>query len=55
MTKKGVGVVVSGKQRPRLDAEAMTQIVIALGRELAERGRTTQRRIRAVSAEAKQP
>jgi hypothetical protein len=35
--KKGVRVVVTGKPRPTIDVDAMTQIVIALGRELAER------------------
>jgi hypothetical protein len=37
MSKKGVRVVVIGKPRPAIDVEAMTQIVIALGRELAVR------------------
>ena len=33
--KEGVRVVVTGKPRPTIDVDAMTQIVIALGRELA--------------------
>ena len=37
MPKKGVRVVITGKQRPKIDVDAMTQIVIALGREFAER------------------
>jgi hypothetical protein len=42
MTKKGVRVVVTGAQRRTIDMDVMTQIVIALGRELAlrEPGRT---------------
>ena len=37
MSKKGVRIVVIGAQRRSIDVETMTQIVIALGRELAER------------------
>ena len=37
MTKKGVRVIITGKPRPTIDVEAMTQIIIALGRELAKR------------------
>jgi hypothetical protein len=37
MPKKGVRVVITGTPRPKLDVDAMTQIVIALGRELEER------------------
>lgn len=37
MPKKGVRVIITGKPRPALDVDAMTQIVIALGRELAAR------------------
>lgn len=40
MTKKGVRISVTGAQRQTIDVEAMTQIVIALGRELAARART---------------
>jgi hypothetical protein len=43
MSKKGVRVVVGGKQRARIDVEAMTQIVIALGRELAKRAEKKRR------------
>ena len=39
MPKKGVRVVITGKQRPTIDVDAMTQIIIALGRELAARKR----------------
>lgn len=39
MPKKGVRVVITGKPRPKIDVDAMTQIVIALGREFAERKR----------------
>jgi hypothetical protein len=39
MTKKGVRVVITGKPRPKIDVDSMTQIVIALGRELEERKR----------------
>lgn len=37
MPKKGVRVIITGKPRPKIDVDATTQIVIALGRELAER------------------
>jgi len=37
MPKKGVRVIITGKPRSALDVDAMTQIVIAFGRELAER------------------
>ena len=40
MTKKGVRVVVTGVPRPWIDVQAMTQIIIALGRELAEQDQT---------------
>ena len=40
MPKKGVRVVITGKPRTAIDVDAMTQIVIALGRELAQRGET---------------
>jgi hypothetical protein len=40
MPKKGVRVIITGKPRPKIDVDAMTQIVIALGRELAERTQT---------------
>jgi hypothetical protein len=35
--KKGVRVVITGKPRPTIDTDAMTQIIIALGREFAKR------------------
>jgi hypothetical protein len=35
MLKKGVRVVITGQPRPAIDVEAMTQIIIALGREFA--------------------
>jgi hypothetical protein len=35
MTKKEVRLTISGKQRPVIDVDLMTQVVIALGRELA--------------------
>ena len=37
MPKKGVRVVITGKPRPTIDVDAMTQIIIALGREFAKR------------------
>lgn len=37
MPKKRVRVVISGKPRPKIDVDAMTQIIIALGREFAKR------------------
>jgi hypothetical protein len=40
MPRKGVRVIITGKPRPAIDVDAMTQIVIALGRELAERKQT---------------
>lgn len=43
MTKKGVQVVIIAAQRRSIDVDAMTQIVIALGRELAERMPTKKR------------
>lgn len=39
MPKKGVRVIISGAPRPVIDIEAMTRIVIALGRELEQRER----------------
>ena len=39
MPKKGVRVIITGSQRRVIDADAMAQIVIALGREFAQRGR----------------
>jgi hypothetical protein len=35
--KKGVRIIISGVQRRTIEVDAMAQIVIALGRELAER------------------
>jgi hypothetical protein len=35
MPRKGVRVVITGKPRLEVDVEAMTQIIIALGREFA--------------------
>ncbi len=43
MPKKGVRVKVAGKPRRVIDVDAMTQIVIALGRELAQSKRTKKR------------
>jgi hypothetical protein len=37
MGKKEVQIRINGKQRPDIDVELMTQAIIALGRELAER------------------
>ena len=37
MPKKGMRVIITGAQRRTIDVDAMVQIVIALGRELAER------------------
>jgi len=37
MPKKGMRVVITGAQRRTIDIDEMTQIVIALGRELAAR------------------
>lgn len=42
MPKKGVRVVITGRLRPKIDVDAMVQIIIALGRELAARNRVTQ-------------
>jgi hypothetical protein len=39
MPKKGVRVVITGKPRPVIDIDAMTQIVIALGREFDARAK----------------
>lgn len=39
MSKNKMRVVVTGKQRPTIDVEAMTRIVIALGREWDARKR----------------
>lgn len=39
MLNKRVRVVISGKPRPTIDVDAMAQIIIALGRELAQRKR----------------
>lgn len=39
MPKKGVRVVITGVPRPKIDVDAMVQIIIALGRELAARKR----------------
>jgi hypothetical protein len=44
MPKKGVRVTIIGKPRPKIDVEAMTQIIIALGREFAQRKGTTVKR-----------
>ena len=48
MPKKGVRVVITGKPRPKIDVDAMTQIVIALGRQFAERegGKTPSKQAR---------
>jgi Na+-transporting NADH:ubiquinone oxidoreductase subunit NqrA len=43
MPKKGVRVSIAGKPRRVIDVDAMTHIVIALGREFAERKRTKKR------------
>ena len=37
MPKKGVRVVITSKPRPTIDVDAMTQVIIALGREFAKR------------------
>ena len=39
MPKKGVRVIITGSQRRKIDVDGMVQIMIALGRELAQRGR----------------
>lgn len=39
--KKELQVVVTGTPRPAIDVDAVLQIVIALGRELAEREQIT--------------
>lgn len=39
MPKKGVRVIITGKPRPVIDVDAMTQIVIALGKEFEARKR----------------
>lgn len=39
MPKKEVRVTITALQRPKIDVDAMTQIVIALGREFAQRRR----------------
>jgi hypothetical protein len=39
MPKKGVQIIITGSQRPKIDVDAMTQIIIAMGRELAARKR----------------
>lgn len=39
MPKKGVRVIITGSQRRVIEVDAMTQIIIALGRELAARKR----------------
>lgn len=54
MTKKGVRVVVTGAQRRSVDVEAMVHVVIALGRELAERAAATNKQTvnESVNAEA---
>ncbi len=44
MQKKGVRVIVAGKPRPTIDVDAMAQIIIALGREFAQRKRDEPRR-----------
>lgn len=44
MPKKGVRVVITGKPRPKIDMDAMTQIIIALGREFAKRKAATVKR-----------
>lgn len=36
MPKKGVRVVITGQPRPTIDVDAMTQIIIALGRQFAQ-------------------
>ena len=42
MTKKGVRIIITGQARPVVDIEAMANIIIALGRELAEREKAGQ-------------
>jgi len=49
MTKKGVRIVVTGAQRRSIGVEAMTQIVIALGRELAARTRANKEQPKATA------
>ena len=36
MPGKGVRVIITGKPRPKIDVDAMTQIIIALGRGAGE-------------------
>ncbi len=43
MPKKGVRVQIIGKPRRVIDVEAMTHIIVALGREFAERKRPKKR------------
>jgi hypothetical protein len=44
MPKKGVRVIITGQPRPKIDVDAMTQIIIALGREFAKpKGSTVHR------------
>jgi hypothetical protein len=54
MPKKGVQAVIIGSQRRKIDVEAMTQIVIALGRELAGRKRP-RRRVKPTSQAGTRP
>ena len=44
MPKKGVRVVITGKPRPKIEVTTMTQIIIALGRELAKHKEAARKR-----------
>jgi hypothetical protein len=44
MSKKGVRATIISSQRRKIDIESMTQIVIALGREFAQRKRAKRER-----------
>jgi hypothetical protein len=52
MTKKGVQIIISGAQRRTIDVDAVTQIVIALGKEIAERAQAKKRKVKTESVSA---
>jgi hypothetical protein len=50
--KKGVRIIISGVQRRTIEVDAMAQIVIALGRELAARTPEQPRPVASAEAES---
>lgn len=52
MTKKGMRIIISGAQRRTIDVDAVTHIVIALGKEIAERAQVKKPKVKTAGTSA---